>query len=175
MAMNEFHQVSTDVDWLRIRLRPLLEGRAVILTLLNETGTGKRKNPLVTITPGDHLGFARKSVVVSVINLGSCIVEINCNQISGLVQAGIPSKFARILLTTLQLTYREVEHGNRTKARRTGKKRSSSTYIWQSTRKRTITTVKADAIQYSERLSRRGSAGEDAGGTRKGRRPRRTE
>lgn len=143
MTMNRVHQdrVSTDVDWLGVKLRPLLAGKPVSLVLLNENGKGKRKNPLIVITPGEPLGFRKKAVVVSVINNGSCIVEIDCNSTSGLVLAGIPAALSKVLLLKLQSIFREEYHGNRTTPRPRRARYTERATRWTSTRKSTITTV----------------------------------
>jgi hypothetical protein len=128
MAMNEFHQdrISTEVDWLGAKLRPLCDGQAVIFSLISARGTGKRKNPIITIMPGQNVGLPATSVVVSVIDNGSCIVEIDCNSKTRMVMAGIPAKLAEVLLNKLRSTLREVKHGNSTTARGSRTKRPSS-------------------------------------------------
>ncbi len=142
--MNEVHQdqIDTEVDWLGIKLQPLLEGKPVSLILLNEKAFGKRKNPLIVITPGSLLGFRKKAVVVSVIDNGSCIVEIDCNSTGKLVLAGIPAKYAKILLEKLQSTYREEHHGNQSPTRTNRRARYTERATrFKSTRKSTCTTV----------------------------------
>ncbi len=140
--MTKVHQdrIDTEVDWLGIRLKPLLEGKPVSLVMLNEQARGKRKNPLIVITPGSQLGFVKKAVVVSVIDNGSCIVEIDCNSTSRLVLAGIPARLAKVLLEKLQSTYREEHHGNRTTSSRREHYSRRAAYF-KGTRKGTVTTI----------------------------------
>lgn len=125
-AMNEFHQdrISTDVDWLLAKLVPLKDGKPVMLQLINEAGIGRKKNPLITIVPVECFGFRMKSVVVSVIGCGSCIVHVNENRLSDLVMAGIPTKYAKILITKLQLIFNDEvsKNGNSTSTPPSGKK-----------------------------------------------------
>lgn len=143
MAMNRIHQdrLTTEVDWLGGKLEPLRCGQSVAFMMYTTKATGKRKNPLIVITPGTQLNFSRKAVVVSVINNGSCIVEIGCRSTTGLILAGIPAKLAKVLVDRLQLTFREEEpHGNHTTPKRRARYTERATR-WKSTRKSTVTTV----------------------------------
>lgn len=146
MTMSNDHQgrVSTDVDWIGRALDPLREGKPVCIRMLTEHARGKRKDPLITIVPGESFGFRMKSVVVSVINNGSCIVEIDCNSTANLVLAGIPAKLAKFLLTALQSKLREVKHGNSTTTRPKRGTIAQRAARWTSTRKSTITTIRPD-------------------------------
>jgi hypothetical protein len=121
MAMNQFHQdrsvPTKDVDWLGGKLWPLRQGKPVAFAIIsgNPNARGKRKDPIVTITPGSTLGFGERVVVVSVINNGSTIVEIDCKSTAGLVLAGMPAKLAKLLLDKLRSTFtKEKHHGNST-------------------------------------------------------------
>lgn len=153
MSMNEVHQgreLSTEVDWLGGKLRPLREGKPVAFALIPAKRESKikrvvePKDKIITIMPGTLLNLPRRVVVVSVIDNGSCIVEINCNVILGLVRAGIPAKLARILLNKLRQTMKEEDkHGNDSTApRSTRKKRTSS-----STTRRTRSTARASTAK----------------------------
>lgn len=142
MAMNRIHQdrISTDVDWIGGKLSPLWDGKTVAFSMLLAKGTGKRKNPLIVITPGPSIGLPRRTVIVSVINNGSCIVEIDCNSTLQLVLAGIPAKLAKLLLEKLRSTYREATNGNRTTTHRPHY--STRARRWTSSRKSTVSTVR---------------------------------
>ena len=145
MSMNKIHQdrISTDVDWLGGKLRPLRDGKSVCLTMYTKGKRGKFENPLITITPGQQFGMRREAVVVSVINIGSCIVEIDCKSVSRLIMAGIPAGLARVLFEKLQFTLREVDHGNRTTKTSTGPRAryTERATRWASTRKSTVSTA----------------------------------
>lgn len=141
MAMNKVRQdrLSTDVDWFGGKLWPLTQGQAVAFAIItaDPKARGKRKNPIVTITPGEPLGFGERTFVVSVINNGSCIIEIDCKSTAGLVLAGIPAKLAKLLLDKLRSTFREVtHHGNSTSTppRRRTKRPSSGAFAYTPTR-----------------------------------------
>jgi hypothetical protein len=105
--MNEIHQneISGEIDWLLSRLAPLRNGNAVVIRLDNPMGVGKRKDPLITIVPGILFGFREKSVVVSVIGNGSCIIKTDEKKIANLVKAGIPARLASALAEKLYQLY----------------------------------------------------------------------
>lgn len=163
MTMNEVHQdraLSTEADWFSGALAPLREGKVVKLRLLlPKKNPGKRKlaaeppDPLITILPGELIGFPKRTVVVSVINNGSCIVEIDCNSVTRLVIAGIPAVLAKALLRKLQSTLGETNHGNSTnpQARSKRKKRPSSGAAGWKRPPPSVTIVTRSAYRYTSR------------------------
>lgn len=133
--------LSTEVDHLGTRLLPLFtQNMPVALQMFTVRGTGKHKDPIVTLTPGTSFGWPREWIVISVINNGSCILKLNTKReaakirrqggeasprIADLVLAGIPAKLARALAAHLQTllwslkntsskTPKESHHGNST-------------------------------------------------------------
>lgn len=111
-------EVDHEIDYLSGRLQPLFtHNQPVALQLYTARGIGKRKDPIITLTPGSSFGWPREWIVVSVINNGSCILKLNTKQeaakirrqggeasprIADLVLAGIPAKLAYALVTHLQ-------------------------------------------------------------------------
>lgn len=133
--MNEVHQdraLTTDVDWFGGALAPLREGKPVALTMI----LPEKKSPvkrviqqgpkIVTIVPGELFGAPKRTFVVSVVNNGSCFVEIDCNHALRLVLAGIPAALARTLLMQLRSTLKEENHGNSTTPSSTRRKKRAS-------------------------------------------------
>jgi hypothetical protein len=159
MTMNEVHQdreLSTEVDWLGSRLLPLREGKVVILSLILAKKESRirrvveQRDKIVTIMPGQLVGLPRRTVIVSIIDNGSCIVEIDCNAIIGLVRAGVPAKLARALLEKLQYILKEEEtHGDSTTTRSTRKKRPSSGAAGWKGRAPSVSTVPRSAYRES--------------------------
>lgn len=109
---NTHREISVDADYFAAKLAPLKQGRTVTLQMLNPRGIGKRKNPYILIAPGTLFDLPMDTVVVSVINNGSCIVQINPREkkprISDLVRAGIPAKLANALVAKLQHIFKEI-------------------------------------------------------------------
>lgn len=107
--MNDIHrnEISEEIDILLARLAPLKKGYPVALMLDNPKGFGKKRNPLLTLTPGILFGFRSNLVVVSVINNGSCIVQADSEKIADLILAGLPAQSARILMDRLNKLYSE--------------------------------------------------------------------
>lgn len=106
--MNKVHQqISTDVDWLLSRLTPLKQGIPVALRIERKNGVGKRKNPVVTLVPGQYLGGPKNSIIVSVLEIGSTIIFAGSKKTSNLVTAGVPAKLATALMSALNKLYKE--------------------------------------------------------------------
>lgn len=111
--MTQFHrtEISRDIDYFAAKLAPLKEGRTVTLQIIHPRGIGKRKNPIVLLAPGILFDLPKDTVVVSVLNNGSCILRINPFEkkprISDLVRAGIPAKLANALVAKLQHIFKE--------------------------------------------------------------------
>lgn len=124
-------RLSTDVDWLGGKLRPLREGKGVAISLILAEKPSKVKRvvppqpKVVTIVPGSVFDLPATIVQVSVINNGCCFVEIDRNAVHQLILAGIPARLAKVLLAALRSTLYEENHGNCTTSS-TRKKRPSS-------------------------------------------------
>lgn len=112
--MNKVHQkeISTDVDWLLGRLQLLKQGIPVALQINRERATGKRKNPVMVITPTQYFGGPPNSFVVSVLENGSTIVIAGTKRTGNLVMAGVPAKLAAALMSALHKLYEEENHAS---------------------------------------------------------------
>lgn len=158
MTMNEVHQdraLSTDVDWLGAKLAPLREGKPVALSLILAKKPSKvkrvaeQRDKVITLVPGKLFGFSERTVVISVVDNGSCIIEIDCNSTARMVLAGIPAKLAKALLVKLRSTLGESNHGNSTTSRRNRKKRPSSGATGWKGRAPSVTIVPRSAYRYT--------------------------
>lgn len=92
------------------RLAPLKQGIPVALQINTPHAKGKRKNPVIVITPGLYLGGSPNSFVVSVLENGSTVVFAGEKRIGNLTHAGVPAKLATALMRTLDKLYKEDEH-----------------------------------------------------------------
>ena len=138
------NDLSMDIDYLAVRLTPLIkEGKSIALQLHSPHAAGKRKNPLLLLTPGTSFGWPSERIAIAVVNLGSVVIELESKReynrnrklgivyqprIADCVRAGIPAKLATILVTTLQKLYlqpKEKKHGNTSK-RTTSARRTST-------------------------------------------------
>ena len=101
---NQF-SLDANVDPLVQSLAPLRQGDSVKLWMERpqkaEPKKGAERSPkiLVILTPGQALGFPRKSLLVSVIGKGSAVVDLsNPKNVANLVLAGVPARLAHELL-----------------------------------------------------------------------------
>lgn len=157
-TVHQDRRLSTEVDWLGGKLRPLREGKAVMLSLLQAEKPSKVKRvvppqpKLVTIVPGAVFNLPPTIVQIAVVNNGCCFVEIDRNTVSRLILTGIPARLAKALLAALRSTLIEENHGNCTTSRSTRKKRPSSGAAGFTPRTRPGTsTITRSAYTYHKR------------------------
>lgn len=105
--------LSADVDWFLQALYPLRLNKPVLLwmddprlkRLKNRSTTTKR---LVILTTSEASGLPERSVLVSVVGSGSCIVNVDAKpQVANLVLAGMPVKLAEVLMNQLRQVFKE--------------------------------------------------------------------
>lgn len=105
--------LSADVDWFLQALYPLRLKKPVLLwmddprlkRLKNRSTATKR---LVILTPGEASGLPERSVLVSVVGSGSCIVDVDARPlVANLVLAGMPAKLAEVLMNQLRHVFKE--------------------------------------------------------------------
>lgn len=105
---------STEVDWLLNKIEPLKRGYAVTLSMDDGKYSrlakyrGTKKNQLVALAPGELYGFASRSVLVSIVGNGCCVVHpTRERKVADLVLAGMPAKLANLLMEKLHRLYQE--------------------------------------------------------------------
>lgn len=108
MIKHHQREISDEVDWMGIKLAPLLDGHCVTLVLQQPKARGRKQNQLMTFVPGILLGYRETCVVVSVIDSGSAIVDCKVKKISNLCMAGVPAKLASVLSDKLFNLYKDV-------------------------------------------------------------------
>lgn len=129
--------VSTEVDYLADRLKPLFTGKPVAIQFFSAATKGRKKDPIVALTPGSIFGWPSNRVLLSVVHHGSCILHLETArerkkrekrgepfkpQLTDMILAGLSAKMARLLmetLTTLNASMKEKKHGTSTNPTRT--------------------------------------------------------
>ena len=130
-------KVSTEVDYLADRLKPLFKGTPVAIQLFSAATKGRKKDPIIVLTPGILLGWPKNRVLLSIIHHGSCIITLETTrerkrrekhgtpfkpQLTDMILAGLSAKMARLLMETLNAlseSIKEKKYGNRTTPRST--------------------------------------------------------
>lgn len=133
-------RVSTDVDYLADRLKPLLDGTPVAIQLFNGARNSRKKDPIVAITPGRLFGWTKNYFLVSIVNNGSCVIRFETTRerhkrekqgspfkpnLTDLIFAGVPAKLASLLMRTLATlieSHKEKKHGTSTTTQRSSTK-----------------------------------------------------
>lgn len=107
------YSLTADVDWFYQALAPLRNGLPVFL-VMDGVRMVKRKGPdagarrLVVLTPGILLGVNPKSVLVSVVGSGSCVIKADGPaKVANLVLAGVPATLANLLMNTVHHVLKE--------------------------------------------------------------------
>lgn len=97
----------SDPDYFRAVLEPLKEGRSVLLSMRTEQTrrtkvvTGLKPIPVV-VMPGVCIGLPETSVLISVVNHGSCMIDVNFrSNLARLALAGMPMAYARFLVDAI--------------------------------------------------------------------------
>lgn len=105
--------LSADVDWFLQALYPLRLNKPVLLWMDDPRLTRLKKRSastkrLVVLTPGELSGLPERSVLVSVVGAGSCIVHVDAKpSVANLVLAGMPVKLADVLMNQLRQVFKE--------------------------------------------------------------------
>lgn len=105
---------SEDVDWLLGKLEPLKRGYPVVLSMQDakyqnrKNYRGKRADQIVALAPGELYGMTPRSILVSVIGNGACVVHpATSEKIADLVLAGMPARLANVLMGKLHQLLKE--------------------------------------------------------------------
>lgn len=105
--------LTADVDWFYQALAPLRSGLPVFLLMdgvrmVKRKGTNAGARRLVVLTPGALLGVNPKSVLVSVVGSGSCVIRADAPaKVANLVLAGVPAMLANLLMNTVHHVLKE--------------------------------------------------------------------
>lgn len=109
-------RVSTEVDYLADRLKPLFKGTPVAIQFFSAATKGRKKDPIVALTPGAVFGWPKNRILLSVVHHGSCIITLETArertkrkklgepfkpQLTDLILAGLTAKMASLLMETL--------------------------------------------------------------------------
>lgn len=148
-------RVSTEVDEFANRLKPLFDGKPVVIQLFNPASRGKKKDPLVVLTPGASYGWSKNRILVSVLGHGACVVVLETTRernkrvkqgieykprLTELILAGVPAQMARLLMETLEtLNEFNKERSNGTSTTTRSRKRPRPPLGSRGTKPRTYT------------------------------------